>query len=83
MSLGNRCGFYSRRDVYRTSDLSHAKGQLVICVGVVVSIGCYVRVASCVQTHNCRRVGGVFINRWLRGRTYGRNALKELVGRRQ
>ena len=22
MSLGNRCGFYSRRDVYRTSDLS-------------------------------------------------------------
>ena len=27
MSLGNRCGFYSRRDVYRTSDLS-CKGSI-------------------------------------------------------
>ena len=27
MSLGNRCDFYSRRDVYRTSDLS-CKGSI-------------------------------------------------------
>ena len=27
MSLGNRCGFYSRHDVYRTSDLS-CKGSI-------------------------------------------------------
>ena len=29
MSLGNRCGFYSRRDVYRTSDLS-CKGSIQV-----------------------------------------------------
>ena len=30
MSLGNRrCGFYSERDVYRTSDLS-CKGSIVV-----------------------------------------------------
>ena len=29
MSLGNRCGFYSGRDVYRTSDLS-CKGSIVV-----------------------------------------------------
>ena len=28
MSLGNRCGFYSRRDVYCISDLS-CKGSIV------------------------------------------------------
>ena len=27
MSLGNRCGFYSGRDVYRTSAMFHAKGS--------------------------------------------------------
>ena len=31
MSLGNRCGFYSRRDVYRTSDLS-CKGSIKLYV---------------------------------------------------
>ena len=34
-ALGNRCGFYSRRDVYRTSDLS-CKGSIGTLVRLVI-----------------------------------------------
>ena len=35
MSLGNRCGFYSRRDVYRTSDLS-CKGSIDVSKRAII-----------------------------------------------
>ena len=38
MSLGNRCGFYSRRDVYRTP-IFHAKDPLPHCKQTMVIQG--------------------------------------------